>query len=107
MRFIAPLGHIQLHLAAPFLVQRLLQSVHVRRQRIHRDDLGNLFIIQIVPGQKFLPHRIDIRGIVEQKLPLVGQPSLPEAQHRRAHAVRRAGKRHHVHLHISLVMALI
>ena len=107
MRFIAPLGHIQLHLAAPLLVQRLLQGVHVRRQRIHRDDFGDLFIVQIVPGQKFLPHRVDIRGIVEQKLPLIGQPSLPEAQHRRAHAVRRAGKRHHVHLHVRVYHHLL
>ena len=107
MRFIAPLGHIQLHLAAPFLVQRLLQGVHVRRQCVHRDDLGNLFIVQIVPGQKFLPHRVDIRGIVEQKLPLVSQPSLPEAQHRRAHTVRRACQRHHVHLHVRVYHHLL
>ena len=107
MRFIAPLGHIQLHLTAPLLVQRLLQSVHVRRQCVHRDDFRNLLIVQIVPGQKFLPHRVDIRGIVEQKLPLVGQPSLPEAQHRRAHAVRRTGKRHHVHLHVRVYHHLL
>ena len=107
MRFVAPLGHIQLYLAAPLLVQRLLQSVHVRRQRIHRDDFRNLFIVQIVPGQKFLPHRVDIRGIVEQKLPLIGQPSLPEAQHRRAHAVRRTGQRHHVHLHVRVYHHLL
>ena len=37
---------------------------------------------------------------MEQKLPLIGQPSVPEAQHRRTHAVRRACQRHHVHLHI-------
>ena len=107
MRFIAALGHIQLYLAAPFLVQRLLQGIHVRRQCVHRDNLGNLFIIQIVPGQKFLPHRVDIRGIVEQKLPLVGQPSLPEAQHCRAHAVRRACQRHHVHLHVRVYHHLL
>ena len=107
MRFIAPLGHIQLYLAASLLVQRLLQSIHVRRQRIHRDDLGNLFIVQIVPGQKFFPHRVDIRGIVEQKLPLVGQPPLPETQHRRAHAVRCARKRYHVHLHVRVYHYLL
>ena len=107
MRFVAALGHIQLHLAAPLLFQRLLQGIHIRRQRVHRDDLGDLLIVQIVPGQKFLPHRVDIRGIVEQKLPLVGQPPLPETQHRRAHAVRRAGKRHHVHLHVRVYHHLL
>ena len=100
MGLIAPLGHIQLHLTAALFVQRLLQSVAVRRQLVHRNDLGDLLVIQIIPGQKFLPHSGDIRGIVEQKLPLVGQPSVPEAQHRRTHAVRRACQRHHVHLHI-------
>ena len=100
MGLIAPLGHVQLHLIAALFVQRLLQSVAVRRQLVHRNDLGDLFVIQIIPGQKFLPHGGNVRGIVEQKLPLIGQPSVPEAQHRRTHAVRRACQRHHIHLHI-------
>ena len=102
MRFIAPLGHIQLYLAAPFLVQRLLQGIHVRRQRIHRDDLGDLLIVQIVPGQKFLPHRVDVGGVMEQELPLVGEPPFAEAQHRRAYAAGRTGQRHHVHLYVRI-----
>ncbi len=97
---VAPLGHIQLHLAAALLVQRLLQGIHVRRQRIHRDDLGNLLIVQIVPGQKFLPHRVDVGGVMEQELPLVGEPPFAEAQHRRAYAAGRTGQRHHVHLYV-------
>ncbi len=44
---------------------------------------------------------------MEQKLPLVGEPSVAEAQHRRAHAVRRACQRHHVHLHIRVYNHLL
>ncbi len=44
---------------------------------------------------------------MEQKLPLIGQPSLPEAQHRRAHAVRRTGQRYHVHLHVRVYHHLL
>ena len=107
MRLVAPLRHIQLHLAAALLVQRLLQGFHIRRQRIHRDNFRDLLIVQIIPGQKFLPHRVDIRGIVEQKLPLIGQPPLPETQYRCTHAVRRTGKRHHVHLHVRVYHHLL
>ena len=102
MGFISPLGHIQLHFAATLFVQRLLQSVRIRRQFVHRNDLRDLLVVQIIPGQKFFPHSGDIRCVVEQELPLVGQPPLPEAQHRRAHAAGRSRQRHHVHLHVRI-----
>ena len=97
---IAPLGNVELHLAPPLLVQSLLQDVGVRRQLVHRDDLGDLLVVQIVPGQKLLPRGGDIRRIVEKELPLIRQPSLPEAEHRRADAAGGARQCHHVHLHI-------
>ena len=100
MGLVAALGHIELHLAAALFVQRLLQSIAVRRQLIHRNNFWNLLVVQIVPGQKFFPHGVNIRRIVEQKLPLVGESAVPEPQHRRAHAAGRARQRHHVHLHV-------
>ena len=100
VRLVAPLGDIQLHLAPPLFVQGLLQRIAVRRQLVHRDDLGDLLIVQIIAGQELLPHRRDVGGIVEEKLPLVRQPPLAEAQDRRADAAGSPGQRHHVHLHI-------
>ena len=102
VRLIAPLRDIELHLAAPLLVEGLLQSVHIRRQLIHGNDFRYLLIVEVVPGQKFLPHRRDVGGIVEQKLPLVGQPPLPEAEDSRADAAGRTRQRYHVHLHVGV-----
>ena len=97
---IAPLGDVKLHLAAAFFVEGLLQSVRIRRQLVHGNDFWDLLIVQIVAGQELFPHRVDIRRIVEQKLPLIGEPPFPEAQHRRADAAGGARQRHHVHLHV-------
>ncbi len=97
---VAPLRDIELHLAPPLVGQRLLERVAVRRQLVHSDDLGDLLVVQIVPGQELLPRRRNVGGIVEEELPLVGQPPFPEAEHRRADAVGRARQRHHVHLHV-------
>ena len=93
---------VLLHLAAPLLVEGLLQSVHIRRQLVHGNDLRYLLIVEVVPGQKFLPHRRDVGGIVEQKLPLVGQPPLPEAEDSRADTAGRTRQRYHVHLHVGV-----
>ena len=102
VRLIAPLRDIELHLAAPLLVEGLLQGVYIRRQLVHGDDFRYLFIVEVVPGQKFLPHRRDVGSIVEQKLPFVGQPPLPEAEDSRADAAGRTRQRYHVHLHVGV-----
>ena len=100
MGLIAPLGHIELHLTAPLFVQGLLQRFAVRRQLVHGNDLWDLLIVQIVPGQKLLPHSGNVRCIVEKELPLIGQPPLPEAQDRRTDTAGGTGQRHHIHLHL-------
>ena len=94
------LGHIELHLTASLLVQGLLQGLHIRRQLVHRNDPGDLLVVQVIPGQKLLSHGVDIRRVVEQKLPFVRQPPLPEPQHGGAHAAGGASQGHHVHFHL-------
>ena len=100
MGLIAPLGHIELHLTAPLFVQGLLQHFAVRRQLVHGNDLWDLLIIQVVPGQKLLPHGGNIRRIMEKELPLIGQPPLPETQDCRADTAGGTGQRHHIHFHL-------
>ena len=95
--FVPPLGLVQLDLAAPLFTQGLAQGLGVGGQLVHRNDFGDLLVVQVVPGQKLLPDFIQVGPVVKDKFPLVGEPPLAVPQHRRADAVRRAGQGHHVH----------
>ena len=98
-RRIPPLRHIKLHLCPPGLAEQAGQILRVLGRFIHRNDLGDLLPIQVIPGQKFLPQRRQIGGPPEQKLPLVRQAAAAVAQNGRAAVGPGPGKGHHVHLH--------
>ena len=85
-------------MAAPGLIQRLVQGRAAFGQLVHRDHPGDLLPIQIIAGQEFLPQFFHIAGVVEQKFPLVGEPALPVPQDGGAKGLAGAGKGDHVHL---------
>ena len=95
---VPPLGLVELHLAAPLFAQGLAQGVGVGGQGVHRDDLGDLLVVQVIPGQELFPDLLQVGPVVEHELPLVGQAAVAVAQHRGADRIRRARQGHHVHL---------
>ena len=94
---IAPLRHIQPHLAAPRLAQQARKLARTRGQLIHGNALRDeLVVLQIIAGQKLLPQGGDVLGVVKQKLPFVHQTSLSETQNGRAYSRRGAREGHHI-----------
>ena len=94
---IAALRHIQLHIAAAGLAERLRQRLGPFGQLVHGDQLGHLLAVQIILGQKGLAQGRNIRGIAEQEFPLIRKAAFPIAQNGRAHRLGGARKSHHIH----------
>ena len=100
--YIAALGHVQLYLGAAGLGQRFVQRLGIRRQSVDSNRFRDSLAVQIILGQEFLPYSINVGGVVEHELPLVGQSTVAVAQHSGADGPRGARQGDDIHLGVSI-----
>ena len=68
---------------------------------------GYRFAVQIILGQKFLAHGVNVGRIVKNKFPLVGQATIAVAQHGGADRLGGTRQRQNVHLGVGIAHDLL